>query len=74
MGEVESIKGTVCVISSDLLSDHFTYFFRLSKLFVKILKTLREIDEKPFKMTQTNLSEFEQTIITLFLWLNFIFN
>ena len=45
---IPHIKGTVCIILSGIVDrEHFTYFFKISNPFVKILETQGEIVENP---------------------------
>ena len=53
-------KGTACLMFSDHLS-------RALNLLLQNLVKIMEIDKKLLKMTQKNISEFEQIILYVFL-------
>ena len=55
MNRIWTVKGTVCVDSSNLLN--LTYYFRIIAK-VKILETCGEIDKKPFQKCQYFLNPF----------------
>ena len=68
-------KGTVIVLSSEFLSRTLTYYFRISKLFVKLLKTHGEIAKKPLKNYATKCKWiWTKHCKLLFILLKFVFD